>query len=480
MPNPITTFKIVSFGCKVNQAEGLALAERLRRRGLAEVAPRGPADLVVVNTCCVTAEAARQGRQQVRRAARRGAALAVTGCAAHPASGDAALRRMEGLVAVEADKDRLLTRLADTGCVPAAAGAPTPGHERQRPAMSEASGREALTDAHAGPGAITPGHERSEWPGKRCQAPLTSSPPPSQPRGRAMLKVQDGCPGGCAYCIVPMVRPEVRSVPPEEAVRQAKALVAEGFREIVVCGIHLGLYGADLRPGSTLPSLLARLLAVEGLGRLRLSSLSPAEVDEPLLALMAAEPDRLCPHLHLSLQSGDDAILARMGRPYTAADFLRTVERVRGTLDEPAMTTDVLVGFPGETDAAFERTLAVCREAGFARMHVFPFSARPGTRAATMPGRVPRDAARQRRRQAAELGQALADAFRRRLVGRPETVAVERLGRDGSAEGTAARYVRVRIHGPLPAGAARRGLLPVRLDGLEGEAIVGTVRASGS
>jgi threonylcarbamoyladenosine tRNA methylthiotransferase MtaB len=443
MSQPIATFKVVSFGCKVNQTEGLALADRLRRRGLTEVGRRARADLVIVNTCCVTAEAARQGRQQIRRARRRGTAVAVTGCAAHAASGDAALARIEGLAAVDADKDRLLARLVETDCVPDA--------------------REP-----------------------RCQAPLTSLPVPgtssgtrragpSQPRSRAMLKVQDGCPGGCAYCIVPKVRPEVRSVPPEDAARQAEALTAEGFREIVVCGIHLGLYGADLASSSTLAGLMERLLAVEGLGRLRLSSILPTEVDAALLALMAAEPERLCPHLHLSLQSGDDSVLAAMGRPYTAAAFLETVAEVRAALQEPAITTDVLVGFPGETDAAFERTLAVCREAGFARMHVFPFSARPGTRAADMPVRVPREVARERRRRATEVGEDLAAVYRRRLVGRREQVVLETVSDAGPAEGVAARYVRVRVDGPLPEGAARRDLVPVRLEEVEGEAL--TARA---
>jgi threonylcarbamoyladenosine tRNA methylthiotransferase MtaB len=450
MSQPIATFKVVSFGCKVNQTEGLALADRLRRRGLTEVGRRARADLVIVNTCCVTAEAARQGRQQIRRARRRGTAVAVTGCAAHAASGDAALARIEGLAAMDADRDRLLARLVETGCVPDAPVSPTPGQER------------------------------SQWPGSTAGSTggqaasgtrRTAAGSPSQPRSRAMLKVQDGCPGGCAYCIVPKVRPEVRSVPPEDAARQAEALVAEGFREVVVCGIHLGLYGADLASSSTLAGLMERLLAVEGLGRLRLSSILPTEVDAALLALMAAEPERLCPHLHLSLQSGDDAVLAQMGRPYTAAAFLETLARVRAALDQPAITTDVLVGFPGETDAAFERTLAVCREAGFARMHVFPFSARPGTRAADMPGRVPREVARERRGRATEVGEDLAAVYRRRLVGRREQVVLETVSGNGPAEGVAARYVRVRMDGPLPDGAVRRDLVPVRLEGIEGEAL---------
>ncbi len=449
MADPFRTFKVISFGCKVNQTEGWALAERLRGLGLREVGRRARADLVIVNTCCVTAEAARQGRQRVRRALRRDAGVAVTGCDAHPAAEDAALGQIEDLLALEADKTRLLARLTDTGRLP----------------------EEAEGATRSGP----------------------EGEPASQPRSRALLKVQDGCPGGCTYCIVPRVRPRVRSLPPEEAVRTAERLVAEGFREIVLCGIHLGLYGCDLAPLSSpdrkvggardltvaarkagapgLADLLARLLAIDGLGRVRLSSILPTEVGGSLLALMAAEPDRLCPHLHLPLQSGDDEVLSRMGRPYTSADFLGAVERVRGTLDAPAITTDVLVGFPGETDAALERTLAVCREARFSRMHVFGFSPRPGTGAAEGPDPVPGEAKRARVRRAAALGEELAEAYRRWLVGRREQVAVETVHRDGAAEGLAARYVRVRVRGPLPEGAGRRDLVPVRLKGADGEAL---------
>jgi len=421
MADPLHTFRVVSFGCKVNQTEGRTLAERLRALGLCEVGPRSPADLVLVNTCCVTAEAARQGRQRARKALRRAATVAVTGCAAHPASGDADLRALAGLVALDADKDRLLARLRQTGRLPDAP---------------------ATVAADATP----------------------AGPRPAPPhRSRAMLKVQDGCPGGCAYCIVPKVRPHVWSVPVDDAVRQAQALVAEGFREIVLCGIHLGLYGADLPDRPTLAGLIEHLLAVDGLGRLRLSSLSPAAVTGALVALLAAEPDRLCPHVHLSLQSGDDAVLKAMGRPYTSRQFLDTVERIRAAADEPAITTDVLVGFPGETDAAFEATLRVAREARFSRMHVFPFSRRPGTRAADMPDRVPNPVKQERRRRVADLGATLAEAYRRRLVGRAERAIVETVLADGSAKGLAARYVRVAVRGPLPPGIGRRNLVPVRL-----------------
>jgi len=412
------TFQLVSFGCRVNQAEGGALGEALAAEGLREADGRAPADLVIVNTCAVTAEAARQSRQQIRRAARQGARVIVTGCGAHAAAGDdpAAL---PGVWFAAPDKAAVLDRIRAA----------------------------------------------------RPRGPAGTRPP--APRSRGLLKVQDGCTAACTYCLVRKVRSTLASAPPAEAARALADLVAAGMREVVVCGIHLGLYGEDLRPRVSLADLLARLLRTPGLGRLRLSSLEPMEVTGDLAALLAAEPERLCPHLHLPLQSGDDGVLARMGRPYRSADYLATLERVRAALDRPAITTDVLVGFPGETDAAFENTLRVCREAGFARMHVFPFSRRPGTEAAAMPGQVPREAGRRRRGRAAELGEALAAAFRAGLVGLRARVAIEMVGADRSAEGTCERFQRVRVRGPLPPGAGRREIVPVRLVAVHQGALLG-------
>jgi threonylcarbamoyladenosine tRNA methylthiotransferase MtaB len=266
-------------------------------------------------------------------------------------------------------------------------------------------------------------------------------------------------------------------MPPGEASRRVGELVAAGFHEIVLCGIHLGLYGADLEPRSALADLVGRLSAAQGDFRIRLSSIEPMEATDALLERMAAGPQRLCPHLHLPLQSGDDEVLRRMGRPYTAAEFLGVIGRVRKTLPLAAITTDVMVGFPGETEGGFERTLAACRAAGFSRIHVFPFSRRPGTAAAGMSPQAPREVIRARRARAAALGDELAAAYRRGLVGREARVVVEKVSADGSAEGLCERYVRVRIRSPrVPSGAgclARRQLISVRIAGAEGDCLIG-------
>ncbi|MBM4019928.1 MAG: MiaB/RimO family radical SAM methylthiotransferase [Planctomycetes bacterium] len=449
----LRTFRVISFGCKVNQAEGEGLAERLRAAGMEEAAAGAAAcaaagaaapaaspaaaDVVIINTCAVTGEAARQARQAVRHALRSGAAVAVTGCAAHPAAGDQALRAIAGVLLVEPDKDRAAERLIQRGARNAERGA-------------------------------------------------NSTPHSALPRARALLKIQDGCPAACTYCIVPKVRPQAWSLPPDEAAARIARLVSDGYREIVLCGIHLGLYGVRnaecgvLNEGAAAPAagllhLVDRLIALPGRWRLRLSSIEPMEVSDALLALMAANPERLCPHLHVPLQSGSGAVLARMGRPYAAAGFLALAERIRRTLPRPAITTDVLAGFPGETDADHRETLRVCREAAFSRIHVFPFSPRPGTAAAAMGPPVPPQVVRVRRREVAALGAELAARFRQALVGSAAEVAIERLLPDGSAEGTSERYVRVRVPAPLPPGAARREIVAVRVvralaDRLEGEA----------
>ena len=460
------SFQLISLGCKVNQAEGEDLAATLRGLGWADAPDEGPADLVIVNTCTVTGEAARQCRQRIRRALRSGARVIATGCAAHPAAEDASLRNLPGLLLVEPDKHRVAKFVEECGMRSAEGGADGEARPCEpRPAIRVAARMRAPPPCLRRPAS---GHPRA------CDSALRA-PHSALDRSRALLKIQDGCPASCAYCIVPKVRPEVRSAPPEAVLEQVAGLIAAGFREIVVCGIHLGLYGAALEPPVRLADLLGQMIGVAGLGRLRLSSIEPMEVSDPLLSLMASEPERMCPHLHMPLQSGDDGVLARMSRPYSSAAFLAVVERSRRAIPQMAITTDVLVGFPGETDDAFAETLRVCREAGFSRLHVFPFSKRPGTRAASMKPEVPRGVVHERRRRAAELGQSLAAEYRASLVGRTAQVVIEKVLPDGGAEGLSERYVRVRLRGPLPAGAARRSILPVATTGLEGDALLGQV-----
>ena len=221
-------------------------------------------------------------------------------------------------------------------------------------------------------------------------SPRTAGVEPPWPRlprrTRAFVKIQEGCNQVCAYCIVPRVRGRERSIPPADLVRQVRQRVDEGYREVVLTGTQLGSYGFDL-PGATLSSLLDEILQSADVPRLRVSSLQPQEITRDLLRLWQDDP-RLCPHFHMPLQSGSDRVLARMRRRYGAADYLAAVERVRDALPRAAITADVIVGFPGETDDDFQETLALCRRVGFADLHVFPYSVRPGTSAAYFPDRV--------------------------------------------------------------------------------------------
>lgn len=249
---------------------------------------------------------------------------------------------------------------------------------------------------------------------------------------RAFLKVQDGCDAHCTYCIIPRLRPTLRSKPIEVAVREAAELVANGHKEIIVTGIFLGAYGQETalrkrfsRTGSTLAALVSALSRIDGLERLRLSSLEPGDVDDALLEVLAGSP-RCVPHLHLPLQSGSADVLRRMNRQYSRDDFAAMIERVRSALDRPAITTDVIVGFPGESDDDFAATVEVARHAGFCKIHAFPFSPRGGTAAARWQAQfVPPQTVRDRMRTLSCLESELSLRFRQQFVGSLERVIVE-------------------------------------------------------
>jgi threonylcarbamoyladenosine tRNA methylthiotransferase MtaB len=280
---------------------------------------------------------------------------------------------------------------------------------------------------------------------------------------RAFVKVQDGCFLQCSFCIIPRVRPTLRSRPPEEILAEVAGLVERGCQEIVLTGIHLGHYGIDLSCGlprqerRQLWNLLEQLAVLPGNFRIRLSSLDAEEVCDDLVRVMRDQP-RVCPHLHLSLQSGSDRILAAMKRRSTSASFLKRCRLLQAALDEPALTTDVIVGFPGESEADFAATCRVLREVGFCKVHIFSFSPRPGTPAASLSGTVPPAVVAARRCRLLELEQELTNAYGRRLIDRRLDVLVEGadLSRTGHVRGTSCRYVPVIFPGFANALIGRR------------------------
>ena len=406
----LRTCRLLTLGCKVNQYETQYVKEMLEANGYREAEPGAPADLCVVNTCTVTREADAQGRQLIRRLARTnpGAALVVMGC--YAARDPEIVARLPGVTKVLTGKDRLADDFREFGVLEAPRGI-------------------SRLDGHQ----------------------------------RAFVKVQDGCLLNCTYCIIPTVRPVLRSRPPEDIVSEVAGLVDNGCQEIVLTGIHLGHYGIDLsrgRPRSSwcrLWHLVERLCRLPGDFRLRLSSLEAAEARDDLVRVLAGEP-RVCPHLHLCLQSGSDRILAAMKRRYRSAGFLGRCARLRAALDRPAFTTDVILGFPGETEADFEATCRVLREVGFAKVHVFPYSPRPGTPAAGLPGAVPPAVVAERRRRLLALEREMAAEYQRALVGRRLDVLVEGADpeRPGFVRGTSCRHVPVALAGHAPALTGRR------------------------
>ena len=384
------TFKLVTLGCKVNQYESDVMRAACIEAGYVPVTKGGCADLVVVNTCTVTATAAAKSRRALRSAIRAnpGAKVVAAGCA------------------VEADA-----------------------------AMFEKVGDGIL---------LLKQSRKSEFPG--LLGIETNGRKPLPGRTRAFLKIQDGCDRFCTYCIVPHVRSELWSKPLDEVLREAEYLASLGHREIVLTGIRLGLYNGG--GGADLAALVRKLSERPGPERLRLSSLEMWNISDELLSA-ASGSGKFCRHLHISLQSGDDGILRAMNRPYTSDEFLARIKDIREALSGVAITTDVIVGFPGEGEREFENTLRVCREARFVKMHIFPFSPRAGTRAVDLPGRPDRAAVDEHLGRLRDLEEELAREYRRGLVGKVVEVLVEnrRDSKTGLPCGTSREYVKVLVEG---------------------------------
>lgn len=404
------TCRLVTLGCKVNQYETQHVKEALEANSYREAADGEPADLCLVNTCTVTAEADAKGRQLIRRLHQEnpGAAIVVMGC--YATREPETVAGLPGVTRVITDKSRVLDDLRDFGVT------------RMPPGITRFDGHQ-----------------------------------------RAFVKVADGCLLNCTFCIIPQVRPVLRSRPPEEIVAEVARLVASGYREIVLTGIHLGHYGIDLSRGRAkadwcrLWHLIERLDQLPGDFRIRLSSLEAAEVRGEFVDTLARST-RVCPHLHLCLQSGSDRILALMKRRYRSASFLERCRRLRAILDLPAFSTDVIVGFPGETEADFEATCRVVREVGFSKIHIFSFSPRRGTAAAELPDAVPPAVVAARRQRLLELEREQTQSYYRRLVGRRLDVLVEGAAPSlpGYVQGTACRYAPVVFEGHAPALIRRR------------------------
>ena len=422
-------FAVVTFGCRVNQADSFALERDLRAVG-ASTAPVEAADVVVVNSCSVTASADQGTRQAIRRIARTNAGVRIvaTGCYASRAAEEVA--SLPGVVAVvpNVEKEELAARILDT----------------VEPTTAVRFG--------AGDGA--------------CGAPVR---PGDGARTAYTLRVQTGCDEACAYCIIPTTRGRGRSVPLPGVLDEVERAVDAGYRELQLTGVHLGSYGRDLSPPSSLVALLGALAAHPSDFLVRMSSLEPMDCTPEVVELVTTSP-RFAPHFHLPLQHASDAVLRRMRRPYTAAGYRAVVTDIRERLPHAAIGTDLVVGFPGETDADAATTLGFICESPLTYLHVFPYSDRPGTEASGMSGKVHGRCIRERARAVREAGAALAERFRKSQVGsvRPGLT----LARAGGTVVLTDNYLRVRLAAEHPENERVR----VRITAA-GETMVGELAA---
>ena len=421
---------IYTLGCKVNQYETQAMEQELVRRGHTLVPFDEKADVYIVNTCSVTAVSDKKSRQMLRRCRKLNpeAVVAACGCYVQTHPEEAASLDID-LVAGTGDRMAFLELLEQVS------------REKQVTLLDDALKRRTFE--------VLPAGGMAE-------------------RTRAMLKVEDGCVNFCTYCIIPYARGPVRSLPLEQAVAQTRRLREEGYREIVFTGIEISSWGHDFKDGSSLIDLLEAVSAAAGDMRLRLGSLEPRTITEDFCRRAARLPN-LCEQFHLSLQSGCDETLRRMNRRYDTARFAESVHLLRAYFDRPAITTDLITGFPGETEEEFAQTLDFIRACDFARMHIFPYSIRPGTKAAAME-QLPRAVKEERAARAAAVAEQMRQSYLAGCVGCTYPVLFEQ-PKDGRYAGHAPNYTDVEVDGENLHNEVRA----VEITGVEGDILIGRI-----
>lgn len=424
------TVAFYTLGCKVNQYDAQAMKESFVRAGYKTLPFGEPVDVNVIVTCVVTAVGEQKSRQMLHRVLREqpDSQVIAAGCLAQK---DADKLKDLGVRLIIGNQHR--ERVVDLL------------HE----ALHDNAQICAVEDVHSIPfEELTISHQDG--------------------RTRAVMKIQEGCDRFCAYCIIPHVRGGIRSRTPDAIHAEARRLVAAGYQEIVLTGIHLTSYGKDLDGPRLMDAV--RAAAVPGLPRLRLGSLEPVIATQDFVDELAEIPS-ICPQFHLSLQSGSDTVLKRMRRRYTAREYLEAARRLQRAFPDCALTTDVLVGFPGETEEEFLQTLSFCEEVGFAKMHIFPYSRRAGTAAARMPGQLSRAVKSERARQMAQLDERMSIAYRERMVGSVQPVLFETVLADGTTEGQTPQAISVLVSGAQPGEIRDIRLMGLHQSGMKGEMI---------
>jgi threonylcarbamoyladenosine tRNA methylthiotransferase MtaB len=446
-----------NFGCRATEADAAAMRRALRSAGWTLLDRHASADVVVLNTCTVTSAADSQARDAVRKIQRANpsARILVTGCYAQRAPED--LAQLPGVSWVvgnchQTEIPRLLRELFASDADAAAATGTGTTSSGQSLDDAPAGDFVPLANLNTEPMSLARGPAKILTGDIFEQTSMQASPLEGIPvdRTRPILKIQDGCNNRCSYCVIPFVRGRSRSLPPDEVLAETRKLVAAGAKEIVLSGINLGSYGRDLAPHVDLADLVHRILNETALEQLRFSSIEPQDVTEDFVALVAASP-RIAPHFHVPLQSGSDRILRAMHRWYRAAHYAERIQLIRGAMPDAAIGADVIAGFPGETDEDFAATFDFIARLPFTYLHVFSFSARPGTKAADLGSPVAAAVTRDRARALRALGQQKAAAFRELCAGRTVRALTLARGDDTWTEALTGNYLKVRVEGSRPA-----------------------------
>ena len=434
------TFSIHTLGCKVNQAEAADVAQMLQAAGYEQVDFQNKADIYIINTCTVTAFADSKSRQFIRRAVKNNpqALIVATGCFVQAQK--EAVQAIEGVDLIVGLSER-------ANLLPLLELAKLQKQAQPILAVGDIAACHTFVDIPA----TGHGHDRT----------------------RVFMKIEDGCDNACSYCIIPAARGPVRSLPPDLVMEKAQAFLAEEESELVLTGIHLGAYGRDLPKEPTLASLLKQLVLTPNLIRLRLGSIEPDEISAELLAVMTALPKQICPHLHLPLQSGSDQTLKAMNRKYDTAFYANLLQKIRERMPNIAITTDVMVGFPGESKEDFATSWQFVSQQGFSRIHVFPYSKRPGTPAADFAGQIAKEEKSGRVQEMERLGTQLQQAFLEKNLGQTLFVCLEQEITSAAKNdwfGYSENYLPVKVQGER---FCRGQLLPIKATAIAEQILLG-------
>ena len=438
----VASFHVRNFGCRATQADGAAIERQFEERGWSRVAESGKADIVVLNTCTVTASADQEARAAIRRVHRENpqARIVVTGCYAQRSPEELAALAGVTRVVGNSHKHQLAEIAMGQRLFPAEG---VPSNDGFFP-LSRLTGTI--------PGPAVDGHRPIFVSDIFAHTELLAAPvfDAANERTRPNLKVQDGCDNRCSFCVIPSVRGQSRSMKLEQVLRQVNALVAAGYRELVISGINLGRWGRDLNDSPGFADLVRAILEHTDLEKLRISSVEPMDWSDNLIALVAGSP-RIAKHAHVPMQSGSDAVLRRMHRKYRPWHYWEKIQKIRAAMPDAAIGADVMVGFPGETEAEFEETRRAVVELPLTYLHVFTYSARPATPAAAMAAQVPLPVSRERNRTLRELALQKKSAFMHGFVG--ETVQAITLDtiEAASTEALTENYLPLRLRGRLAA-----------------------------